>query len=130
MMTKIPGFCLAVAALIVMAVTGAQAQDKSRFVFDADNVAGWARMDDGVAAQFTPQGKLDFYNFTNENAGKPVDLYVGDLLFSSPTISGAQTGAGFVFATGEDTAKADEIIKRLPPEKEIKPETAEEKPAK
>lgn len=58
----------------------------AQYKISTENIASWYEVDYGFYIHLTPQGQKEFSSITSENLNKPIELYVGDMLVSTPIV--------------------------------------------
>jgi len=90
-------------------------KETARFSFTNNNISSWREVDMGFSIKLTENGKQKLLKTTRQNVGKPMKMYVGTLLVSSPVVR-EPTGGGSAMLVVDDEMK-QKILPLLPAEK-------------
>ncbi len=90
-------------------------KEAARFSFTGSNISSWRDVNMGLSIRLTESGKLELFEMTQQNVGKPMAMYVEDHLVSSPIVM-EPIGSGSAMLAVDDEMK-QKIIPLLPAKK-------------
>ncbi len=93
-------------------------EDPISYILNAENTASWRAVDQGFSIKLTDNAKREFFELTKNNINKPLALYVGDFLVTSPIIREPIGGGSLMLAIDEEMQS--KLLSLLPADKEIK----------
>lgn len=86
-----------------------------RIILNERNVVMWSVTPDGIGIKLTDQGAAELKSLTESNIRKPIDIYVGNILYASPVVSETIGNGQLQLYADSDKVKFDKIIDALPP---------------
>ncbi|MCE9507586.1 MAG: hypothetical protein K8R48_04630 [Alphaproteobacteria bacterium] len=88
----------------------------AKFDLNTYSIAWWKNSEVGISIRLTEEAKRGFSEITQNNLNKKIELYVGELLVSSPTVHEPLSSDGRIFLV-VDKQLHQQIIPLLPQEK-------------
>ena len=74
----------------------------SHYRISNETLFSWREEDYGFSFQLTPRGQKNFTILTSENLNKPIELYVGDVLVSTPIVREVISSGGIALSADKD----------------------------
>ncbi|MGN7439066.1 MAG: hypothetical protein ACTHOO_10545 [Alcanivorax sp.] len=124
-MKRIIGGLLVTIALITLLAKDVRAENKiqnieqpARYVLSDNNIVSWKENERWFSIKLTPEGQKEFFILTRDNVNKPLMLYVGDFLVSTPIVREA-IGSGSMMLSADAEEKKSKIRALLPSLKKV-----------
>ena len=124
-MKRIIGGLLVTIALITLSAKDVRAENQiqnverpARYVLSDKNIVSWKENERWFSIKLTPEGQKEFFILTRDNVNKPLKLYVGDFLVSTPIVREV-IGSGSMILSADAEEKKSKIRALLPSLKKV-----------
>ena len=114
-----------VMVLITLLTKGAGAEDQiqnveqpARYVLSDKNIVSWQENERWFSIKLTPEGQKEFFILTRDKVNKPLKIYLGDFLVSTPIVREA-IGSGSMMLSADAEEKKSKIRALLPSLKKV-----------
>lgn len=111
--------------LITLLTKGAGAEDQiqnveqpARYVLSDKNIVSWQENERWFSIKLTPEGQKEFFILTRDKVNKPLKIYLGDFLVSTPIVREA-IGSGSMMLSADAEEKKSKIRALLPSLKKV-----------
>lgn len=103
--------------LVLCAVTGCDRNADTKYVFAPEDILSWEEgRVDLVIVTLKPDVAVKFNDFTAKHIGQTVNLYLGDILFSSPQLREPST-TDSIYLAGFKGKELEDLKASLPADK-------------
>ena len=92
----------------------AVSQQLPHFVLSDENIRSWQEVEQGFVIKLNEHAAQQFSDLTSKNVNKRLELYVGNLLVSSPVIRDRINGSSLMLSVAGEMK--EDVLSLLPPD--------------